>query len=73
MMTWELIAEKARALRPEQQSEVLDFIEHLRERRTVVLPLHNPAGLLGDLGVDISEEDLSEARREMWGDFPREA
>jgi len=23
-------------------------------------------------GLDITEEDIAEARREMWGDFPRE-
>jgi hypothetical protein len=28
-------------------------------------------GLWADLGMDISEEDIDEARREMWGNFPR--
>jgi hypothetical protein len=28
--------------------------------------------LWADLGVDITEEDIAEARREMWGNFPRE-
>ena len=29
-------------------------------------------GLWADLGVDISAEDIDEARREMWSNFPRE-
>lgn len=29
-------------------------------------------GLWADLGVDVSDEDIAEARREMWGGFPRE-
>ncbi len=69
MTTWDLIVEKAKDLRPEQQSEVLDFIEHLQERPQ---QLRNPAGLLEDLKVDVSDEDLAQARRELWGGFPRD-
>ncbi len=29
-------------------------------------------GCLEHLGVEITEEDIDEARREMWGNFPRE-
>ncbi len=29
-------------------------------------------GLWSDLGIDISERDISEARNDMWGGFPRE-
>ncbi len=29
-------------------------------------------GLWEDLNVDISEEDIDEVRREMWGNMPRE-
>jgi hypothetical protein len=25
-----------------------------------------------DLNIHITEEDIAEARREMWGDFPRD-
>jgi hypothetical protein len=36
------------------------------------LPLKSAYGLWADLNVNISEEDIAEARREMWGNFPRE-
>ena len=29
-------------------------------------------GCLEHLGISITEEDIAEARREMWGEFPRE-
>ena len=35
-------------------------------------PLMSLHGLWKDLYVDITEEDIAEARREAWGNFPRE-
>ena len=35
-------------------------------------PLRSPEGLLEDLNLNITEEDIAEARREMWGNFPRD-
>jgi hypothetical protein len=35
-------------------------------------PLRSARGLLRDLGPAPSEETIDEARREMWGRFPRE-
>ncbi len=30
-------------------------------------------GLWGNLGIDLSAEDIDQARQEMWGSFPRES
>ncbi len=35
-------------------------------------PLRSLYGLWADLNVDISAEDIDQARKEMWGNFPRE-
>ncbi len=35
-------------------------------------PLKSMYGLLAHLGPAPSEEDIAEARKEMWGNFPRE-
>jgi len=35
-------------------------------------PLESLYGLWADLNIDISEDDIAQARREMWGNFPRE-
>ena len=71
MTTWELIAEKAKDLPLDKQQELLDFAEFLCARVGTKPPLKSSAGLWEDLGVDISAEDIDEARREMWGNFPR--
>jgi hypothetical protein len=68
----EAILEKVRLLPPEKQHEVLDFTEFL-QARTEANPSRQPLrGLWKDLGVSITEADISKARREMWGTFPRE-
>jgi hypothetical protein len=69
----EQIYEKVKQLPPERQAKVLDFAEGLAaeagEKRP---PLNGPIGVLSHLRMDVSEEDIAEARREMWGSFPRD-
>lgn len=67
--TAELIAQKTSVLSPERQQEVLDFVEFLELRE---LPQGTLRGLDGLWqGFDLSPDDLDQARRELWGDFPR--
>ena len=66
------VLEKLRVLPPEQQREVLDFAEFLHQRSIAKRPRRSLKGLWADLGVQITAEDIAEARREMWGNFPRE-
>lgn len=68
----EMVLQKLRQLPPEKQKEVLDFIESLKAKDGPRRPLRSLRGLWADLGVDITEEDIAEARREMWGNFPRD-
>ncbi len=68
----ETVVDKLRALPVEKQLEVLDFVEFLRQKTSVKQPRRSVRGLWKDLGFDITEEDIAEARREMWGNFPRE-
>jgi hypothetical protein len=70
MTTWEMIAEKAKVLGPERQRELLDFLDFLASRESPKAPRRSAAGLLADLNVDISDEDLDEARKEIWSNFP---
>ncbi|HEY5138676.1 MAG TPA: DUF2281 domain-containing protein [Methylococcales bacterium] len=66
------ILENFRLLPPEKQQEVLDFTEFLRQKTTAKRPRRSLKGLCGDLDIHITEEDIAEARREMWGNFPKE-
>ena len=55
----------------EKQKEVLDFVEALERKTTQQRPRHSLKGLWADLGVQVLADDFAEARREMWGGFPR--
>jgi len=61
------VLEKLRVLPPEKQQEVLDFAEFLGQKQDAIKrPRRNWIGLASDLSVDLTEEDIAEARREMW-------
>lgn len=66
------VLDKLRALPPERQQEVLDFAEFLQQKTMPKRPLKSVKGMWADLKVDITEEDIAQARQEMWGNFPRE-
>ena len=66
------VLEKLRHLPVDKQQQLLDFAEFLSQRMSVKTPLRSVRGLCADLKVDISEEDISQARQEMWGNFPRD-
>jgi hypothetical protein len=66
------ILENFRLLSPEKQQEVLDFTEFLRQKTAAKHPRRSVKGLCADLNIHITEEDMAEARREMWGNFPKE-
>lgn len=68
----ELVIEKLRALAPAQKQEVLDFVESLKKKNGSEEPRRSLLGLWADLNFHVTEEDISEARREMWGNFPRD-
>ncbi len=62
------IMEKLRMLPLEQQQEVLDFVEFLQQKKsTQKRQYRSVRGSWVDLGVQISEQDITEVRREMWG------
>ena len=63
------IAEKVRVLPAEKQQAVLDFVEFLQQKGVRPYKRHSPIGLCADLKADITEADIAEARREMWGSF----
>ena len=69
----EQVLEKLRDLPPEKQKEVLDFVDFLKEKNGgPKKPLRSLRGLWADLNINITEEDIAQARREMWGNFPRD-
>jgi hypothetical protein len=67
------VLEKLRDLLPEKQKEVWDFVDFLNEKNGgAKKPRRRLRGLWADLNIHITEEDIAQVRREMWGSFPRD-
>lgn len=66
------VLEKLRELSPDKQKEVLEFVDSLKHQGEPPKKLRSLEGLLEDLNIDITEEDIAQARKEMWGNFPRD-
>jgi hypothetical protein len=68
----EAVLETLRELPVDKQQEVLDFAQYLKQKAVPKRPKRSLKGLCADLNIHITEEDIAEARKEMWGNFPRE-
>lgn len=67
----EQLIEKLRDLPPERKKEVLEFVDSLKTESLAKKPRRSLLGLWADLNFHITEEDIADARREMWSNFPR--
>ena len=65
----EAVLEKLRTLTPEDQQRVLQFAQSLPPAAGA---RRDPKGLFAHRGVQITLEDMEEARREAWAGFPRD-
>jgi len=68
------LIEKIKQLPEDKQLLVKSLVDELARTRKQP-PEGGPVpwfGSLEHLGISITEEDIAEARREMWGNFPRE-
>ena len=68
----ETVLQTLRELPLDKQQEVLDFAQYLKQKSIPQKPRRSLKGLCADLNIKITEEDIAEARQEMWGNFPRE-
>ena len=72
MTVTEAVIDKLRVLPPEDQEKVLQFVQSLTNLKHVPAQRKNPRGLFAERGVHITAEEIDEARRQAWSDFPRE-
>ena len=68
----EILLETVRKLPANKQQEVLDFAQFLAAKNGHKKPLFSLKGLWANLDIEISNEDIDDARRDMWSNFPRE-
>jgi TRAP-type C4-dicarboxylate transport system substrate-binding protein len=67
------ILDTAASLPPEQQQKLLDYAASLQQQmRATPKPWQSARGALAHRGIEITEKDIAEARREMWGNFPKD-
>ncbi|MBE9049403.1 DUF2281 domain-containing protein [Nostocales cyanobacterium LEGE 11386] len=66
------VIENLRELPADKQQEVLDFIQFLKHKSQPKKPRRSLYGLWSDLDIEITEKDITEARQEMWGNFPKD-
>ena len=68
----EKVVEKLHGLPPDKQKQVLEFVESLSQENGSTRSLKSLYGLWRDFSIEVSDQDIESARREMWGNFPRE-
>ena len=66
------VLEKLRKLPPEQQQEVLEFTESLQSQKNTKTSLKSVKGLWSELKLEITGDQITQAREEMWKNFPSE-
>lgn len=69
----ESFLKKLRELPADKQREAIDFVEYLHKKAAAgIAPRRSVKGLWADLGLEITERDIAEARAEFSSNFPRE-
>jgi hypothetical protein len=72
------VLENLQDLPTEKQQQVLDFVKFLKQQTNIKsepssqFSRKSYKGMWADLGINITDQDIAEARQEMWGNFPRE-
>ena len=68
------ILERLSTLPPSDQQELLRVARALSARSTVpsAKPWKSLLGAFAGRGIDVTDADIDAARRESWGDFPRD-
>jgi hypothetical protein len=62
----DLLLEYWRDLPPEQQHELINFAEFLRTKVITPQPRPNIKGLCADTPTDLTLEDFTQSRKEIW-------
>ena len=72
MTSEEVLLEKFKVLPANRRQELLDFAEFLESKETVKRPRRSLKGALAHLNIKITEEDIRQARNEMWRGYTKD-
>ncbi len=67
----EVLLQKIKVLPPDLKREAIHFVEFLQSKIQKNTPRISLEGIWADMDVNLTEEDIKEARKEMWQNFPR--
>lgn len=70
MTNTDRLIHELQALTPENQAKVLQYVESLKSSSQPAL--RSLEGLLEEYQFHVTEDDIAQARREMWGSLPKE-
>ncbi|HEX8287644.1 MAG TPA: DUF2281 domain-containing protein [Pyrinomonadaceae bacterium] len=66
MTSEETLLEQIKVLPPDLKREVEHFVEFLQTKVKTDKPRRSLKGALADLNINITDEDIRQARNEMW-------
>ena len=66
MTVKEQLFQKLETLLPEEQEAVIQFVDFLQFKRNLQKPRNTLKGLWANLPIYITEEEITEARHQMW-------
>jgi hypothetical protein len=73
MTAEEVLLKKFKVLPADKKQEVLDFAEFLESREAAKKPPRvSLKGALANLNINLTEEDMREARNEMWRGYTKD-
>ena len=61
-----------KTLSPEKQQALLEFAKFLQAKTASKSPSKSIKGLWVNANINITEEELSTTRKEMWANFPKD-
>jgi hypothetical protein len=70
-MEEQVLLQRIRRLPPDKREAVEHFIADIERQDGVKAPHRKLMGALSHLNIHVTEQDIDDARREMWGKFPR--
>lgn len=72
MTSEEVLLKTFKGLSGIRRQELLDFADYLANKETVKRPRRSLKGALAHLNIKISDEDIREARNEMWRGYTKD-
>lgn len=72
MISEEVLLEKIKVLPPNLKQKALDYVEALQKRAVPSQERKSYKGALAHLNIKFTEQDLREARNEMWRGYTKD-